>query len=372
MQSNHMHIYIDTPDYFIRKNNTDWKYMQKIKIIEEFSSIRTTYPVNHIDSALEAAHYIYNRFFVTDFMTPQNFRRSGWEIKAAAERCDAVLTHRRVPLAISRVPVIWQYAVLDPDMQMSDGRPADRIEKEYALQGDLYRRVAMVQVSTEAEARRHGARFPDLADRFFAVPFLLDHVRPVEAESVVRKHHADAPVRILFVGHEARRKGLDFVIAAVQQLHAARPGSVQLDIVSALTRWPDPPPDHPAIRYHGTLPQPQTLALMQQAHVFAMPSRLESYGFTFVEAMANGCAVIGPDWEVQRELMDDNAAGLLVRPEAAAIHEALARLVASRDLRLTLALAALQRYSDRYSIPRVAEAYERMVRAAITRFAAGH
>jgi glycosyltransferase involved in cell wall biosynthesis len=112
---------------------------------------------------------------------------------------------------------------------------------------------------------------------------------------------------------------------------------------------PVPAPDGLPVVLHGAQPHAQVLARFREAHVYVMPSRRDSYGFVFIEAMANGCATIMPDRAVQREMSADGTAGMLVPAgDSAALTLALLQLIDEPARRLEIALAGHQRYLENY------------------------
>ena len=84
---------------------------------------------------------------------------------------------------------------------------------------------------------------------------------------------------------------------------------------------------------------------LQEADIFALPSRQEVYPMILCEAMAAGTAVLAADCPAgPGELMTDGADGLLVPPEnAGALAGALRRLMADPALRHRLGAAARAR-----------------------------
>ena len=244
-------------------------------------------------------------------------------------------------------------------MQMAGGRSNREIEFDYVDQEEAYRIAGAVQMSTEAEVARHAMRFPDLGKKFRSVPFFLPHVEAIEESELHAKHEGAGPKKILFVGREARRKGLDLLIQAYLRLPPATRSNCKLDVVSSQLDG-IMVPANAGIQWHGSLPRREVLRLMRAAHVFAMPSRFELFGFTFVEAMAAGCAVIGPDWEVQSEILDFGRAGYVGLPNADAVLAALGALCENTGLRLGLANSARQRYLEKYAPAAVASEYYKM------------
>lgn len=80
---------------------------------------------------------------------------------------------------------------------------------------------------------------------------------------------------------------------------------------------------------HGFRPKPEILRAMRDAHLFVLPSAPETFGLTFLEAMANGCVVIGHrGWGVDG-IVQDGVNGYLA--ESAAPAHIAAKIMAYRE-----------------------------------------
>ena len=118
------------------------------------------------------------------------------------------------------------------------------------------------------------------------------------------------------------------------RLVRARLEGIRLDIVSR------PPTD--LKRKIGELKDAQLLisspgidirALMDQADIFVLPTRADTYALAAVEAMAHGCAVILSDLEPLPEVAPDGETGFVVPVgDAPALAARLEELVSNREL----------------------------------------
>ena len=99
-----------------------------------------------------------------------------------------------------------------------------------------------------------------------------------------RSAGTEAPLRLLFVGNDFRRKGGDLVLDVVH-----RRSDFELDVVSG-----DPslqPSDR--VRIHRATPNsPELRDLYARADLFVMPSRAECFGIAYLEALASGLPVV--------------------------------------------------------------------------------
>jgi glycosyltransferase involved in cell wall biosynthesis len=98
---------------------------------------------------------------------------------------------------------------------------------------------------------------------------------------------------------------------------------------------------------------------LRRADVFIHTCHLEGFGYTMLEAMACGTAVVATDCPYgPREVLDHGRCGLLVPPDAPdALTGAVLRLLANPVFRQTLAVRGLER-AKQLSIQRMARSYE--------------
>jgi glycosyltransferase involved in cell wall biosynthesis len=250
---------------------------------------------------------------------------------------------------------VWQNAVLDPAMLAANGMTESGFRRLVEIKRAGFEQATVIQVSTEAERVRHVRAFPDLADRFQAVPFFVPGAAAIPMDVLARKLDRSGSLKCLFVGHEARRKGLDRVFQAFARLSPNAARQVHLTVVSKQTdgRVSVIPPA--SCRVEAVLPHDQVMRLMQESDVLIMPSRFESYGLVYLEAMSQGTIPVVPDWEVQRELVGEGAAGITTPGTPEHLATLLTELIEDQELRYRLSLAARQRFELMFA-PRVVAA----------------
>ena len=100
----------------------------------------------------------------------------------------------------------------------------------------------------------------------------------------------------------------------------------------------------PCLDFVGPVPRERVPDELERCDVIVLPSRWESFGFTCVEAMASGRAVIGSAAGGMAELIEPGKSGLLVAPyDPSEIAEAVMQLVASPPLVSRLGAAGRER-----------------------------
>ncbi len=365
-------IYLDGYSYDLRTRNSDWSYVEKKmpRVADwepEVEFVRQRSRTVMLRANLKAVRATIGRRIgmpvspltaETDLLDPEELARA---------QCDVVFSHRGLTLNSGDIPVVWMNAILDPRMNAHFFRTSPAgFEEEVAIKGPLFRKAAAVQVCSDAEAERHRQTFPDIADRFHAVPLFGPHLVSAQ-ESILEKHVKARPVNMLFVGNQAERKGLPEALEAYRSLPDAIRRSTSFTIVSHFDKSRLAVPDDEQITVHRGLGQAGVIDLMRRSHILVNVAHHESYGMIFLEAMSQGMLCLGPDWEVQREILAYGSAGVNVPCDAASISTAMLRAIEDEDWRLALAARGFRRFNERFAPSVVAHQYSELFRLIAAR-----
>lgn len=238
-------------------------------------------------------------------------------------------------------------------------------------------------------------RFPQFASRCRTVFNGVDvsHFVNKDGHSVLEERDRR---RLLFVGRVSPEKGVHVLIDAFQKVLARYP-KVQLDIVGPGMNVPfefvvlvseDERVSELASFYHGLLRRGDYLSDLQrrvplgladrvrfvgpvlnsdvvdhyrEADVLINPSFTEAFGMSLIEAMACQVPVVATRVGGMTEIVEDSQAGLLVEAgDAAALADAIIRLLADDDLRRRLGKAGRKRATERYSWEQVTKSLLRL------------
>ena len=153
------------------------------------------------------------------------------------------------------------------------------------------------------------------------------------------------PLRVLFAGHLGQRKGIGYLIEAMDRLNVAatltmlgRPVAMPAAMKTALDRW----------RWIESAPHSQVLDLMREHDVLVFPSLFEGFGLVILEAMAQGTVVIATPHTAAPDLIEDGRDGFIVPIRSAdAIAARLTQLAEDRGLLAQMSEAARQTAAHR-------------------------
>ena len=173
----------------------------------------------------------------------------------------------------------------------------------------------------------------------------------------------DGQVHLLFVGRLEERKGADVLLAQLPGLLAAHPTLVvhivgddgilggdatlrrRFEIENAAR-----PDLTDRTRFYGALSREGVLAQYAACDIFVAPSKYESFGLIFIEAMCFGKPTVAYDVGGAAELIRNGVDGLLASPDQPAqLAACVSRLVTDRALREDIGRNARATYETQFT-----------------------
>ena len=234
----------------------------------------------------------------------------------------------------------------------------------------------------------HGTHLSGVSHKASAI--ILDHMgivdRPVEVlpnppsfdPSTFEPTWDDDGDTVLYVGRVNRWKGVHLLMQAVPDILRLRPrtrfvvaGEAAFTVVGHVDMQAYllslvPPANRHAITFLGRVPHEDLAPLYRRGAVCVFPSLFEAFGYTCVEAMAFGKAIVASDQGGMAELLDDGACGLLFTPpDTRQLAEQILTLLGDVDLRRRLGRRARDRLATIYARDAVLRQFEGFYRRAI-------
>jgi phosphatidyl-myo-inositol alpha-mannosyltransferase len=197
----------------------------------------------------------------------------------------------------------------------------------------------------------------------------LDHWGDATVERI--PEYDDGITNILYVGRAEERKGLDYLLAAFERIHARHPATRLLVVGpdSKRRRQIEASVAERGQRGVAFIAGPTDAELprwYRTADIFCSPATgNESQGIVLLEAMAAGLPVVASNIEGYASVITHDVDGVLVRPrDPEALATAIGALLRNADARAALGAAARRR-AEAYSWPhvtrRVLSYYERLI-----------
>lgn len=282
---------------------------------------------------------------------------------------------RRLDAVVVHSPELWAvygtfHAIFRPRCLLVDNTDA-RIEPSGALSARLQaiatRRVDLFLPWTNYVASHVPERIGYAGDPIEVVAPGVTVER--WAAATAREHVRHDPLQLLFVGGDPVRKGLDVLLDALDAL----PGRCRLDVVTNQAYVSPELADRlealaDVATHFGVGPMSDELfALFRSADLFVMPSRYDTYGFVYAEALASGLPAIGSRVGGVSDIVVDGVTGLLCDPgDPASLVDAVQHVLSMTDREWTDLVEAGQRHAaDLHDAPTNAERLTEAVRALV-------
>jgi glycosyltransferase involved in cell wall biosynthesis len=167
----------------------------------------------------------------------------------------------------------------------------------------------------------------------------------------------DGEVNFLFVGRFELRKGIDVLLESIPQIAHQFPNATFTLVGNTGSEfWPEFESKYPSltnrrVRSLGKVSDETLNNLYQRCDIFVAPSRYESFGLIYVEAMSRSKPVIGCRAGGIPEVVKDGVSGLLAEAgDAVSLTKCMARLAVDINMRDKMSRAAYQDYLDRFTV----------------------
>lgn len=277
----------------------------------------------------------------------------------------AFLLEGSFPLVTSLVTTLHFWLESHPDQRADSawmttfGDPMLKIESMLMRQSDGIRSISnSIRQNIE---HAYGFEFED--ERVQVAPLGLEY------REKLQKSDPDGSTRVLFVGRLEERKGIDTLLDAAKVVLEDNqdvvfdivgddtlpgPGGVPYrdQFVAVNEGWPQ----LDRVRFRGKLGDAELEEAYASADIFVAPSRFESFGLVFVEAMRAGLPTVGCEAGGVVEIVKNDETGLLVPPsDPTSLAAAISKLAASPEMRARYGEAGRADFEQRFSAEAMAQ-----------------
>jgi glycosyltransferase involved in cell wall biosynthesis len=186
---------------------------------------------------------------------------------------------------------------------------------------------------------------------------IVTHGLPDPCNATNARKHQLGKINFLFVGRFEYRKGIDVLLAAIPQVASQFPGA-RFTLAGSPgdgVEWNAFAERHPELAGRRVISLERVSAatlheLYSECDILVAPSRYESFGLIYAEAMAYGKPVIGCNVGGIPEVVLQGVTGLLAQPgDVFTLIESMCRLASDAELRERMGRAARADFVARFS-----------------------
>jgi len=182
---------------------------------------------------------------------------------------------------------------------------------------------------------------------------------PIELEKTIssNQNKGSSTIEVLVACRIVNGKGIDVVCKAAKKINknihikVAGDGSDRknLELFVKSNGLSD------KVEFLGWLSTPEMEQELSSADIFCLPTKKDSFGMVFIEAMKYGLPIIASNWQAIPDVVPDGEVGILVDPtDENEVAQAINKLAEDADLRLKFSKGAYRVVKERYSIEAIA------------------
>lgn len=207
-----------------------------------------------------------------------------------------------------------------------------------------------------------------LKGKVFYCPLFLPSLKEASGRVFESKIKHSKKIRLIFVGRDGERKGLKELLVALHEL----PNGIKERIVftfiteSKLNKNLINNIEH---KHHFSLKHDSVLNEIENNHVFVLPTKRDTYGIVFIEAMSKGCAIIADDDLPRLEFVGGNQSGICVNPEKVdQIRWAIEKMVLDDEFRNSCMKNSLNAFKNQFAPDVVAKRHQEIFEEVINKY----
>ncbi len=228
----------------------------------------------------------------------------------------------------------------------------------------------VIQIISKNEQEFVETNFPYLANKCVYVPNGLSIPHIFDEVDLTFKENIDSLLRsndivLLYLGRINKKKGLDLLVPAFNKLIGLTSLKIKLLLVGPDDGYLNElqsivssnPSNYNFIEFLKPVKGAEKDYLLNNCHVFVLPSYSEGFSIAALEAIAYGIPGIFSDVVGFSEDIKAYKAGLICKLDVESLTEQMYKLITNEDLRKSISINGKKLFAEKYSIDKVAENY---------------
>jgi len=183
-------------------------------------------------------------------------------------------------------------------------------------------------------------------DRIHIVPNFAEDIYFCAEGEIISKYNSGGPLRILYLGNLIEGKGYKELLAAFEMFEKSERSDIKIDFAGAFESdgekkaFLDRIHKFPEIVYHDVVRGEIKKKLLQEAHVFCLPTGFsEGQPISILEAYASGCTVISTMMGGIVDIFTDQVHGFTIKEKSAvSVKIALQKILMNRSYLLKIGI----------------------------------
>lgn len=199
--------------------------------------------------------------------------------------------------------IIWSTQGIMRDSYYKNYKNKVSLKSDIKLYKKLDKNNKTIFLFWDKEFAKRTKRLCDLKSIIKIIPPTLNIN---EKQNKKLKNKVTKIIKILFIGKNAKIKGLTYLLKALRHSSLAKV-NYHLDVVSNTTKH-----NTEKIFFHKNIDNNKIKNLLEEADIFILPTIAETFGYSLMEAIANKCAIITCNYHPLNNFCKENYNGFLI------------------------------------------------------------
>jgi len=350
-----MKVFIANPTKILFKS-TDHDYIFKcFSLMSNFQDIEFVFNNQMITSYLANFQFVFNKINSKLIKNKELLNSPLQELffYTNPSNCDIIFSYGAYPynlISSKRYPIVCEqtFAYGGIINKKKWVEYLKRSRKIYVERADILITPSLASLNIFKEV------FPQYIDKVHYIPYFLPYLKEINSKELLAKYTNIDKINLLFVGKQAKRKGLDNFIEAYLKLEDKLKKKLEVSVISSFLDGKIELPKE----FNHKIYVEDIREEFRKAHVLIFPTKQEAYGLVLVEAMAQGCNVLTTNNPIQKSILEDKG-GWFVDPHSIdSIYLALIEILNFTETQLYFnGLRNLENFSQNKTPQKVSQEY---------------
>ena len=150
----------------------------------------------------------------------------------------------------------------------------------------------------------------------------------IKKEEITKRSFKEKKLKIVCVSSLIKRKNINLLVEAMREF---RDISLEIFGSGAEEKKLKKAAQNLNIKFMGQRPRHEVLKALEEAQIFILPSKKETFGLSYLEALAKGCIVICSKNSGMDGYIENEKNGFIIKPEIKNIASVLKKIVTSDE-----------------------------------------
>lgn len=345
---------------------TIFRSTDRLYIYHSFAKLADNYPIKFVSNDTLYPlldfnlRYILNRFGSwCPYLNKEKLQKEFLHIKIPKQiASNIIFSYGGFPCDVDNIPVIWEQTFAPTKLNIDIKQWRKELFNERIA---LVKKAKAIITASDISVKWFRTIFPEYSSKIFKIPYYLPYLEPLSEQDICRKFEKVKRLKMVFIGKQGNRKGLDTLLKAYVQLKEVDKKQIDLTVISSFADGRIAIPE--GVTYYNFVES--VTDILKKAHVLLFPTKREAFGLVLIEAMAMGCSILTTKAPIQKDIVGNS--GFFVNPyDTKEIKDGFTWFLKEKDKLLNMALTGNRKFVNEFYHLKVGKDYYNLFKKVLS------